>query len=77
MERPRKCSVCAGPVKKVILIEDHGPAVGEKPAEIAPGQARMSMGVAYNERYPTETTACMVCGHLDIWVDPEWVASLK
>lgn len=73
----RVCSVCGGAVKLVVLIEDHGPAVGEKPVEIAPGKAGRSLGVAYNERYPAETTACTVCGHIDLWVDPEWVASLK
>lgn len=73
----RVCSVCGGAVKSIVLIEDHGPSVGEKPAEVAPGQARRSLGVAYNERYPTEATACVDCGHIDLWVDPEWVASLK
>lgn len=73
----RVCSVCSGPVKEVVLIEDHGPAAGEMPAEIAPGQARRSLGVVYNERYPLQATACTVCGHIDFWVDPEWVSSLK
>lgn len=75
--RAYQCSVCGGPVKRVVLIEDHGPAVGERPVEVAPGQAQQSLGVAYNDRYPTETTACTRCGHIDMWVDPEWVASLK
>lgn len=73
----RKCSCCGGPVKLLVLIEDHGPSVGQTPVEVAPGQSRMSLGVSYNERYPTEATGCTVCGHVDLWVDPEWVASLK
>jgi predicted dehydrogenase len=73
----RTCSVCDGPVKPVVLIEDHGPATGEQPSAIAPGQAQRSLGIVYNEHYPTEATACTVCGHIDLWVDPEWVASLK
>jgi hypothetical protein len=73
----RVCSVCGGMVKEVVLIEDHGPSSGEMPAEIAPGQARRSLGVAYNDRYPLKATACTVCGHVDLWVDPEWVTSLK
>jgi D-xylose 1-dehydrogenase (NADP+, D-xylono-1,5-lactone-forming) len=71
------CSVCGGAVKPVVLIEDHGPAAGEQPAAVAPGQAHRSLGIVYNEHYPTEATACMLCGHIDLWVDPEWVASLK
>jgi len=73
----RTCSACGGAVKEVVLIEDHGPATGEKPVEVAPGQARRSLGVVYNEHYPTLATACTVCGHVDLWVDPEWVSSLK
>lgn len=73
----RACSMCGAAVKAIVMIEDHGPSVGEKPAEVAPGHARMSMGVAYNERYPLETTACTRCGHVDLWVDAGWVASLK
>lgn len=73
----RACSVCGAAVKAIVMIEDHGPAVGERPAEVAPGHARMSMGVAYNERYPLESTACTRCGHVDLWVDAGWVASLK
>jgi hypothetical protein len=73
----RRCSCCNGAVKSLILIEDHGPAVGQSPTEVAPGHSRMSLGVSYNERYPTEATGCTVCGHIDLWVDPEWVASLK
>jgi D-xylose 1-dehydrogenase (NADP+, D-xylono-1,5-lactone-forming) len=73
----RVCSACGAAVKAIVMIEDHGPTVGEKPAEVAPGHARMSMGVAYNERYPLESTACMRCGHVDLWVDAGWVASLK
>jgi hypothetical protein len=73
----RVCSACGGVVKKVVLIEDHGPTGGEQPAAIAPGQAHRSLGVVYNEHYPTDATACTVCGHIDLWVDPEWVDSLK
>jgi xylose dehydrogenase (NAD/NADP) len=73
----RGCSVCGGAIKPVVLIEDHGPATGEQPAAIAPGQAHRSLGIVYNEHYPTEATACTLCGHVDLWVDPEWVASLK
>jgi predicted dehydrogenase len=73
----RTCSVCNGAVKPVVLIEDHGPAAGEQPSAIAPGQAQRSLGIVYNEHYPTEATACTACGHIDLWVDPEWVASLK
>jgi hypothetical protein len=73
----RGCSACGGAVKPVVLIEDHGPATGEQPAAIAPGHAHRSLGIVYNEHYPTEATACTVCGHVDLWVDPEWVASLK
>lgn len=76
-DQARACSVCGATVKAIVMIEDHGPTVGEKPAEVAPGHARMSMGVAYNERYPLETTACTRCGHVDLWVDAGWVASLK
>ena len=77
MMHERGCSVCGGRVKPVVLIEDHGPATGEQPAAIAPGQAHRSLDVVYNEHYPTEATACTVCGHVDLWVNPEWVASLK
>jgi predicted dehydrogenase len=77
MMQERGCSVCGGAVKPVVLIEDHGPATGEQPTAIAPGQAHRSLGIVYNEHYPTEATACTVCGHVDLWVDPEWVASLK
>ena len=73
----RVCSACGGAIKQVVLIEDHGPAGGEKPSAIAPGQAHRSLGVVYNEHYPTDGTACTVCGHIDLWVDPDWVASLK
>jgi predicted dehydrogenase len=73
----RNCSVCGGAVKPVVLIEDHGPAAGEQPSAVAPGQAHRSLGIVYNEHYPTEATACTLCGHVDLWVDPEWVASLK
>jgi predicted dehydrogenase len=73
----RNCSVCGGAVKPVVLIEDHGPAAGEQPSAVAPGQAHRSLGIVYNEHYPTEATACTLCGHIDLWVDPEWVASLK
>ena len=73
----RNCSVCGGAVKPVVLIEDHGPTSGEQPTAVAPGQAHRSLGIVYNEHYPTEATACMLCGHVDLWVDPEWVASLK
>jgi hypothetical protein len=73
----RTCSCCGGAVKEVVLIEDHGPASGEKPAEIAPGQAKRSLGVVYNDHYPTTATACTVCGHIDLWADPDWVSSLK
>jgi predicted dehydrogenase len=73
----RNCSVCGGAVKPVVLIEDHGPATGEQPSAVAPGQAHRSLGIVYNEHYPTEATACTLCGHVDLWVDPEWVASLK
>ena len=76
-EIERTCSVCGSAVKRVILIEDHGPAAGEKPAAIAPGHAHRSLNVVYNEHYPTKATACVACGHIDLWVDPEWVASLK
>jgi predicted dehydrogenase len=75
--KARTCSVCDGIVKPVVLIEDHGPATGEQPAAIAPGKAQRSLGIVYNEHYPTEATACTICGHIDLWVDPEWVASLK
>jgi predicted dehydrogenase len=71
------CSVCGGTIKPVVLIEDHGPATGEQPAAVAPGQAQRSLGIVYNEHYPTDATACTLCGHIDLWVDPEWVASLK
>jgi xylose dehydrogenase (NAD/NADP) len=71
------CSVCGGEVRPVVLIEDHGPSVGEQPSAVAPGQAQRSLGIVYNEHYPTEATACTICGHIDLWVDPEWVASLK
>jgi predicted dehydrogenase len=77
MLNERGCSVCGGAVKPVVLIEDHGPATGEQPSAIAPGQAHRSLGIVYNEHYPTEATACTLCGHVDLWVDPEWVASLK
>jgi hypothetical protein len=73
----RVCSACGGAIKQVVLIEDHGPTSGEKPSAIAPGQAQRSLGVVYNEHYPTDATACIVCGHIDLWVDPDWVASLK
>lgn len=73
----RNCSVCGGSVKPVVLIEDHGPSSGEQPSAVAPGQAHRSLGIVYNEHYPTEATACTVCGHIDLWVNPEWVASLK
>ena len=73
----RVCSACGGAIKQVVLIEDHGPAGGEKPSAIAPGQAHRSLGVVYNEHYPTDATACPVCGHIDLWVVPDWVASLK
>lgn len=73
----RVCSSCGGEVKQVVLIENYGPSTGEQPSAIAPGQARRSLGVVYNEHYPTQATACTVCGHVDLWVDPEWVASLK
>ena len=73
----RVCSACGGTIKQVVLIEDHGPAGGEKPSAIAPGQAHRSLGVVYNEHYPTDATACTACGHIDLWVDPDWVASLK
>jgi len=73
----RSCSVCGSVVKPVVLIEDHGPASGEQPSAVAPGQAHRSLGIVYNEHYPTEATACTVCGHIDLWVNPEWVASLK
>jgi len=75
--KERSCSVCGGMAKPVVLIEDHGPATGEQPSAIAPGQAQRSLGIVYNEHYPTDATACTVCGHVDLWVDPEWVASLK
>jgi predicted dehydrogenase len=73
----RMCSVCGGTVRPMVLIEDHGPAAGEQPTAVAPGQAQRSLGIVYNEHYPTEATGCTVCGHIDLWVDPEWVASLK
>ena len=73
----RNCSVCGGAVKPVVLIEDHGPTTGEQPSAVAPGQAHRSLGIVYNEHYPTEATACTLCGHVDLWVDPAWVASLK
>lgn len=73
----RQCSVCSGAVRPVVLIEDHGPTIGEQPSAVAPGQAQRSLGIVYNEHYPTEATACTNCGHIDLWVDPEWVASLK
>jgi D-xylose 1-dehydrogenase (NADP+, D-xylono-1,5-lactone-forming) len=73
----RSCSACGGATRPVVLIEDHGPTVGEQPSAVAPGQAQRSLGIVYNEHYPTEATACIVCGHIDLWVDPEWVASLK
>jgi predicted dehydrogenase len=73
----RTCSVCGGVVKPVVLIEDHGPATGEQPAAVAPGQAHRSLGIVYNEHDPTQATAGTLCGHVDLWVDPEWVASLK
>ncbi|MFL5807092.1 MAG: Gfo/Idh/MocA family protein [Roseiflexaceae bacterium] len=73
----RICSVCGGVVRPMVLIEDHGPAAGEQPTAIAPGQAHRSLGIVYNEHYPTEATGCTVCGHIDLWVDPGWVASLK
>ena len=62
----RVCSACGGATKLVVLIEDHGPAGGEKPSAIAPGQAHRSLGVVYNEHYPTDATACTVCGHIDL-----------
>lgn len=71
------CSACGGIVKPVVLIEDHGPTVGEKPSAIAPGQAQRSLDIVYNDHYPTKATACTVCGHVDLWVDPDWVTSLK
>jgi predicted dehydrogenase len=73
----RGCPVCGGAVKPVVLIEDHGPTTGEQPAAVAPGHAQRSLGIVYNEHYPTEATACTVCGHVDLWVDPAWAASLK
>jgi hypothetical protein len=50
----RVCSACGGAVKQVVLIEDHGPTGGEMPSAIAPGQAQRSLGVVYNEHYPTD-----------------------
>lgn len=76
-ENERVCSVCGSAVKRVVLIEDHGPATGEKPAAVAPGHAHRSLDVVYNEHYPTDATACTACGHIDLWVDPAWVASRK
>jgi len=73
----RSCSACGGTIRPVVLIEDHGPTVGEQPSAVAPGQAQRSLGIVYNEHYPTKATACTVCGHIDLWVDPEWAASLK
>jgi xylose dehydrogenase (NAD/NADP) len=73
----RVCSVCAGEVRPVVLIEDHGPTIGEQPAAVAPGHAHRSLGIVYNEHYPTSATACTSCGHIDLWVDPQWAASLK
>lgn len=73
----RVCSICSGTVKPIVLIEDHGLSIGEQPTSVAPGHAQRSMDVVYNDHYPTEATACTVCGHVDLWVDPEWAASLK